>query len=766
MNKSLFCFILLAISSNILFGQVTPASLKAIPFPLHDIQLTGGPLKYAQELNEKWLQEIEPDRLLSGYRMEAGLKAKAPKYGGWESTGLSGHSLGHYLSALSLMFASTGNPLYKERIDYICRELSECQKANRNGFTAGFPNASNIMQQIANGDIRTKGFDINGAWVPYYNMHKLFAGLIDATDLTASKEAKKVLQLLAEWFYKVHNGLNDEQIQQILICEYGGMNEALTNIYRITGDEKYLHQSFRFNHQSVLDPLSERKDKLAGQHANTQIPKVVGTAAQYLLSRNEKSLTIAQYFFEEVINHHTYCIGGNSSAEYFGEPGRLEDRITDRTCETCNSYNMLKLDKLLFMVNPSVSLADYYEKTIFNHIYASQNNKTGMVLYFSPLATGSKKEVNKSFSTKFDSFWCCVGSGWESHAKYGECIYFKTNENDLIINQFIESQLEWTEKSLTLSQATGFPEEGKSSFTFKMKQPQQFSLYLRVPGWSTSDYRVFINGKLQKSATKPGNYMVINRKWNDGDKIDYLFPMPISSVNIPGDEKKKALQYGPIVLSANISEDEPAVLVTNGPVEKQIEQISTHPLRFKVPKADGKNYYELMPYYENMGTLAVYFDTFNSKEWHDSKEAYLLKSNKEKYNDLHTIDKISIGEIQPERDHQFASFECTTGERLNRKIRETAVNGWMEFTMKTLPDKNNYLIASFYGNNGSRTYDIFVDNQYLTTDIIHWMGDQFIEKSYNIPIHMTKNKNQIIIKLSAKGDGMVPPVTEVRTIYN
>lgn len=762
MTKILFGFILLAVLPNILMGQVVPATLKALPFSLHEVRLTDGPFKHAQELDEKWLQEIEPDRLLSGYRLEAGLTPKAAKYGGWESTGLSGHSLGHFLSALSLMYASTGNQFYKERIEYICHELAECQKANGNGFTAGFPDAKRIMQQISNGEIRSKGFDINGAWVPYYNLHKLFAGLIDASDLSGSAEPKKVLIALAEWFYQLHNKLSDEQIQQILLCEQGGINESLAHIYRITGDKKYLDLSFRFNHQAILDPLAEGKDELSGKHANTQIPKVVGTAEQYLLSQNEQSLNTAQYFFEEVTHQHTYCIGGNCSAEYFGEPGKLDDRITDRTCETCNSYNMLKLDKLLFMLNPSVSLADYYETTLFNHIYASQNNETGMVLYFSPLATGSKKESNKAFSSKFDSFWCCVGSGWENHAKYGECIYFKTPENNLIINQFIGSDLNWSERSLTVSQITRFPDEGKTSFLLKMNRPQQFAVHLRLPGWVKSDYQVSINGKIEKINIKPGNYIVINRKWKDGDRIDYLLPMPFSSISIPGNEKVKALRYGPIILSANLNEGEPAALVSDGPIEKKIIQESIHPLRFKVPKVDSENYYELIPYYENMGNLAVYFDTFNSEEWKASKDSYLLKLDKDKYRNQNTIDQISIGEMQPERDHQFDSYKCTVGERLNRKIRETEVNGWMEFTMNVDPNHKNIISALFYGNNGSRTYDVFVNGKFLTTDIIHWMGDRFIEKSYEIPTDLTKDKNQIKLRISAKGDGMVPPVTEVR----
>lgn len=758
-----FSLVLLFLVGHIsMSGQPVAVKLKAIPFSLHDVRLTDGPFKRAQQLNEKWLQEIDPDRLLSGYRTESGLKPKGPKYGGWEAGGLSGHSLGHYLSALSLMYASTGNKLYKERVIYICSELSMCQKANGNGFTAGFPNANKILEQIGRGEIKSSGFDLNGSWVPYYNLHKLFAGLIDATSQTQSEEAKVVLLDLAEWFYKLHNPLTEEQIQQILLCEHGGMNEVLADVYAISGDQKFLELSYRFNHKTVLDPLAEGRDELTGKHANTQIPKVVGTAKQYLLTGNDKSFRTASYFFDQVTHQHTYCIGGNSSAEYFGEPGHLENRITASTCETCNSYNMLKLDKLLFMNHPTVELADFYETTLFNHIYASQNPETGMVLYFSPLMTGSKKSENKGFSSKFDSFWCCVGSGMENHSKYGEAIYFKTSENDLIVNLFIGSELNWSERNLKLTQTTSFPEEGKTSFFLKMDKPQKFAVRLRIPSWTLSDYRVSVNGKAMEYDVKPGNYLLIDRKWKNGDRIDFSFSMPITTREIPGNSKLKALLYGPIVLSANLKEGDREVLVSNGEPGKQVVPVSKNPLRFQLINEGDAGALDLIPYYENQGVQAVYFESFTPDEWKRSKEVWLLKKDKEQYLAKSTIDQMRFGEMQPERDHQFDGENAILGERLGKKIRETSANGWIEFNMTVKPDEAQLLLAAFYGNVGSRSFSIYVDGKYLTTEVIHWMGDRFVDKSYPIPVDMTKGKELVRIRFQAKDDGMVPPVTEAR----
>jgi hypothetical protein len=510
--------------------------------------------------------------------------------------------------------------------------------------------------------------------------------------------------------------------------------------------------------------LSEGRDELTGKHANTQIPKVVGTAKQFLLTGNDKSFRTASYFFDQVTHHHTYCIGGNSSAEYFGEPGHLENRITASTCESCNSYNMLKLDKLLFMNNPTVELADYYETTLFNHIYASQNPETGMVLYFSPLMTGSKKSDNKGFSSKFDSFWCCVGSGLESQSKYGEAVYFKTSDNDLIVNLFIGSELNWAERNLKLTQTTAFPEEGKTSFLLKMDKPQNFAIRLRVPSWTISDYRISVNGKAFEYNVKPGNYLVIDRKWKNGDRIDYSFSMPITTKEIPGNSKLKAILYGPIVLSASLKAGDREVLVSSGDPEKQVIQISDHPHRFQLNNSGDAGVLYLMPYYENQGVQAVYLESFSMDEWKSSKDDWLLKKDKEQYLAKSTIDQMRFGEMQPERDHQFDGEKAIVGERLGKKIRETSANGWIEFNMTVKPHEGQILMASFYGNVGSRAFSIFVDGKYLTTEIIHWMGDRFVEKSYPIPVDMTKGKEVVRIRFQAKDDGMVPPVTEVRTM--
>lgn len=740
------------------------APVKAVPFSLKEVRLTEGAFLKSEQLNEKWLKEINPDALLSGYRTEAGLKPKAPKYGGWESNGLSGHSLGHYLSALSLTYASTGDTLFKNRILYITSELAACQKANQSGFIAGFPNAKKVMEQISKGDIRTNPFDVNGAWVPYYNLHKLFAGLVDAYTYTESLEVKTVLTKLSNWFYDVHNPLSDEQIQRILVCEHGGMNEVLMDVYRITADKRFSQLSLRFNHKVILAPLAKNIDELNGKHANTQIPKIIGVAKQYLMTNNDSLRNISSFFYNEVVHKHSFCIGGNSTQEYFGIPGQLQDRLTTGTCETCNTYNMMKLNKLLFMSQPSSELGDFYELALFNHIHAVQHPETGMFLYFSTLKTGSYRAGHKGFSSKFDSFWCCVGSGLESQSKYNDAIYFRTPANDIIVNLFIPSKLNWSEKGICLEQKTSFPESDETTIKLSLPKAKHIKLLFRKPSWATNEVQLFVNNRKVAAKTEQGNFVSVERTWKNNDEIRYVFPMRITSKCIPGDEKQRVFYYGPIVLSGQLKDNELGVLVSDDSIEKHVVKLSGHPLRFKTQGIGEPADYELLPYYENMGKIAVYFNVFKKEEWSKEKESFLLKNNIQEYLEKNTIDVFRLGEMQPERDHDLKGENMLAGERMGKKVRETQKNGWMEFNMSVNPQGANHLRASFYGQNGDRIFNVYVDNVLITTEVIHWMGYTFIDKEYDIPQNLTNGKKSVTVKFAAKGDGMVPPVTEVRTL--
>ncbi len=376
---------------------------------------------------------------------------KAEVYGGWEKLGVSGHSLGHYLSACSMMYASSGDKRYKEKVDYIIDELAICQQARKTGYVGAIPGEDSLWDQVAAGDIRS-GALLNGSWVPWYTLHKMLAGLVDAYQYTNNKKALDIATKFCDWIDVKFKNLTEKQFQAMLDCEQGGMNEALANMYALTGNKKYLELSYKFDHKKILDPLADGEDILPGKHANTQIPKVIGAIRQYELTGNEKEEKTADFFWQTVVDHHSYVIGGNSNFEHFDEPDKLSDNLSDNTTETCNSYNMLKLTRHLFALNADAHYMDYYERTLYNHILASINPETGMTCYYVPLASDGMK----TYATPTESFWCCTGTGMENHVKYGNTIYAKGNDGSLYVNLFIPSTLGWKERNMQTNDYENF----------------------------------------------------------------------------------------------------------------------------------------------------------------------------------------------------------------------------------------------------------------------------------------------------------------------
>ncbi len=431
--------------------------IRAYPFSIKEVRLLDGPFKEAMAADARYLLEIEPDRLLSDFRAHAGLKPKGERYGGWESSGLAGHTLGHYLSACAMYYAATGDERFRNRVNYIVSELALCQKARVTGrgpeLCRRDPAWRTLWAGVAAGRIRSHGFDLNGAWSPWYTVHKVMAGLLDAWLYCDSRPALVIEQGMADWVGTIIGPLTDSVRQKMLACEYGGMNEVLANTYAITGNKKYLDLSYKFHDHRILDSLSLGLDDLPGKHSNTQIPKVIGCARRYELTADDRDRRIAESFWSIIVNSHSYATGGNSDYEYLGQPGKLNDELTDNTTETCNTYNMLKLTRHLFAWHPTAALMDYYEKALYNHILSSQDHKDGMMCYFVPLRMGGHKEYSDSFNT----FTCCVGSGMENHVKYGEAIYSHSVDGSLFVNLFIPSRLNWKEKGVTNGQQTQLP---------------------------------------------------------------------------------------------------------------------------------------------------------------------------------------------------------------------------------------------------------------------------------------------------------------------
>jgi len=519
-------------------------------FRLSDVELLDSPFKQAMERNADYLLSLDADRLLHNTRKYAGLQPKGELYGGWESQGIAGHTLGHYLTALSQQYAATGDERFRKRIDYIIAEMAEAQRAYGDGYVGALPPLElATLRGFKEGKVETKGaFNFkDGGWVPWYTQHKVLAGVRDAWALAGSAQAKEVTLRLANWVDDVTASLTAEQLQTMLQVEHGGMNEVLLDIYELTHDQRYLTTARRFEHREILDPLLAGRDELPGKHANTQIPKIIGAARNYEVADKPEGRTIAENFWKKVVRDHSWAIGGNSDGEFFFSPNTASEHLSAATAETCNTYNMLRLTDRLFGWQPQVEYADFEERALYNHILASQEPKQGMFTYFMSLEPGHFK----TYSTPHDSFWCCVGSGMENHTKYSGAIYFHTADA-LYVNQFIPSRLRWKERGLDLEQRTNYPYENRSVFTVTQAPTEAVSLHIRVPAWAENNANFILNGQPLKVAAQPGTYAEIKREWKRGDDLTVTIPMSVRTEAVHGAPDLIAFVYGPVVLAGDL----------------------------------------------------------------------------------------------------------------------------------------------------------------------------------------------------------------------
>jgi len=758
-------------------------TIRAYPFDLRDVRLLDGPFKDAMEADVRYLLEIQPDRLLSEFRAHAGLEPKAPKYGGWESSGLAGHTLGHYLSACSMEYASTSDTAFLHRVDYIVDELAVCQAArsknstpgmlSMNGYVGAIPREDTLWTEVAAGNIRSHGFDLNGAWSPWYTVHKVMAGLLDAWLYCNNDKALKIERGLADWTATVIDNLSDSTLQKMLLCEYGGMNDVLANTYAITGDKKYLELSYKFYDKRILDSLSQGLDDLAGKHSNTQIPKVIGCARRYELTADKRDSSIAQSFWSIVVDDHTYATGGNSDYEYLGKAKALNNELTDNTTETCNTYNMLKLTRHLFAWHPSATLMDYYERALYNHILASQNHATGMMTYFLPLRMGGRKE----YSDEFNAFTCCVGTGMENHVKYGETIYSRGADGSLFVNLFIPSRLTWREKGITVEQRTTLPVNDYTTLTISTAHPTDLSLRIRKPGWA-GDVRLLVNGVPQSTPIDAHGYLFIRRNWKNGDKIQVHFAEDFYTRAIPDNPARIAIFYGPVLLSGELGNTEPdpvkGIPVLVSPSEdpnKWIRRTDPNRLVFQTSKVGQPGDVTLVPLNTTENEYySVYWDYFTPATWALQKDKYAAERKREQELEEHTIDKLRLGEMQPERDHSFAGEGLLTGEDHGKKWRSTEEGGYFSFTMKVDSTAGNTLYCDYWGDDHrGRIFDIQVDGQTIATqNLTSFKQSKFYEITYPIPQELVKGKQTVTVRFAAHSprNGVGPVSGTIRMIRN
>ncbi|MBN1419992.1 MAG: glycoside hydrolase family 127 protein [Planctomycetes bacterium] len=596
----------------------------AHPFDLGKVRLLAGPFRDAMERDRRYLHALDADRLLHTWRINAGLPSAAKPLGGWEkpSCELRGHTLGHYLSACALMVASTGDEALRAKADRIVAELARCQEAlGTNGYLSAFPES--FFDRVENR---------KPVWAPYYTLHKVMAGLLDMHVLAGNEQALEIVERMAGWLADRLAGIDRARMQGILdATEQGGMCEVLANLSAVTEEKEYLALARRFNQDRYVEPLARGEDRLAGEHVNSFIPNIIGTARQYEIGGDERDRRIAEYFWHQVTGARTYVTGGTSDVEHWrGAPHELADHLSDRTQETCCTYNMLKLTRHLFRWDPRPQYMDYYERALWTSILATQNPEPGplcgMMMYFVPLAPGYWKYFNRPN----DSFWCCTGTGLENHAKYGDTIYFRDGDA-LYVNLFIASEIEWPEKGLRLRQETRFPEEEGTALVLHCDAPVSLRLRIRVPWWATRGVRATLNGKAVDADPPPSSYLAIDRTFRDGDRIEVRMPMRVAVEAMPDDDSLVAFLYGPLVLAGRLGSEglepddfssennnirgdfyrgrtvpAPLLVARGADPEAWIERVPGEPLTFRT-KGQEKDV-TLVPYYRLFGErYAVYF---------------------------------------------------------------------------------------------------------------------------------------------------------------
>ncbi len=735
----------------------TPASVTidpttrvtAAPFALGDVVLLDGPFRAARERDAAYLLSLDPDRLFSRVREYAGLEPKAPTYGGWEAMGISSHSLGHYLSACALHYAATGDERFKQRVAYIVDEMAACQAAHGDGYVTGIPRGREIFAEVAAGEIRSQGFDLNGGWVPWYTTHKLLAGLRDAYLCCDLEPARAVLIKLADYCWSVIDDLDDDQMQRMLACEHGGMNEVAADLYALTGEQRYLHMARKFYHKAVLEPLARGEDKLAFLHANTQVPKLIGLARLYEVTGEPRDAATARFFWDRVVHHYSYVNGGNSYNEHFGAPDKQVGTLHDTT-ETCNTYNMLKLTRHLFMWEPRAELMDFYERALLNHILAHQHPETGMFVYkgfLDPL-------TQKHFSTPFDSFWCCVGTGMENHVKYGESIYFHTADA-LYVNLFISSRLKWKEQGLTLTQETDWPFGGRVKLALELVEPRELTLNLRIPAWGTGDIVLRINGDRAEVDALPGAYVALKRQWRSGDEVTLELPMKLHVEAMPDDESKLAVFYGPTLLAALLdagADEVPALVAEREELLEHIEPVSGKPLHFSTRDVGRPRDVELIPLFQIADQrYSVYFDCLGEAQWAELEAERAAERRRLAQLEARTTDYFLPGQMQPEREHNLTGENIRNGRHNGRTWRDAADGGWFSFEMGVAPEQPMTLVCTYWGDDsGPRTFDILIDGEKIASQTLNRpKPGQFTDIEYPVPPALTLGKQRVTVRIQA-----------------
>ena len=788
------------------FGQAKDAGtrahefLKARPLELSSVRLLGGPLKQAQDLDAKYLLELEPDRMLAYYRRQAGLEPKAKPYGGWDGSGrnLTGHIAGHYLSAVSLMWAATGDARFKKRADYIVKELKEVQDKYGDGYLSALEGGRECWEAVAKGNIRSGGFDLNGLWAPWYVLHKTYAGLRDAYRYTGNRTALEIEIKFAEWARGILSGLTEAQNQQMLNTEFGGMNEVLADLYADTGDNRWLDLSCRFEHHSFIEPLKRHQDILEGKHGNTQVPKLIGSADRYAYAGEPGDMIAAGFFWDTVVQHHSFATGGHGKDEYFGKPDMLSDRIDGRTAETCNVYNMLKLTRRLFSLRPDAHYAEFHERALFNHILASIDPEDGRTCYMVPVG----RSVQHEYADMFSSFTCCVGTGMESHALHADGIYYESGDK-LWVNLYAPSTAEWAAEAVKLQMDTDFPEGESATLKLTLESPKEFVLALRRPAWAGVGFSIKVNGQAvsedeidplhdvpesgrqvaDRRLQKSGSYVELKRTWKTGDTVELILPKKLRLEPLPDNPRRVAIMWGPLVLAGDLGPEEqgrregragysrqrtPVFIAAERPVDEWLKPEGDKPGHFRSDGVGRERDVDFVPFYRlHRRTYGVYWDLFTEPEWKEKQAEYAAEQERLRKLESATVAYAQPGEMQTERDFNYQSPGDAWVVRMMGRPGRWG-RSWFSFDLPVESDCPMALVVTYCSDHDSRgraIFDILLDGQKIANqEVTRNSPERFYDVEYAIGANLVEGREKVTVRFQATEGNVVAAIFGIRMI--
>ncbi len=777
--RSAVLLIIITISS-VLSGNriVAQSAIYQNTFSLGEVTLLEGPFRHARDLNLDVILQYDVNRLLAPYQKEAGLTPAGLSYPNWD--GLDGHVGGHYLSALAMNYAATNNAECKKRMLDMLRVLKECQQAHTTihaqwgkGYAGGVPHSEEIWSTLKTGDFKA----YRAAWVPWYNLHKMYAGLRDAWIYAGNEDARKMFLSFCDWGIAITSSLTETQMQSMLDIEHGGMNEIFADAYQLTREPKYLDAAKRFSHKAFLDPLSSGMDNLDNKHANTQVPKAIGFQRIAELAHDKTYADAGSFFWQTVTQKRSLAFGGNSRREFFPSVASCSDFVNDvEGPETCNSYNMLKLTEDLFRVHPSAHYADYYERTMYNHILSTQHPVSGGYVYFTP----ARPRHYRVYSTPNEAMWCCVGSGLENHGKYNQFIY--THQSDsLYLNLFIASELHWKERGISIRQETRFPYEEKALLKIT-EGASHFTWMIRYPFWvKEGALKIKVNGKSVSYTVKPSSYVAINRKWKKGDVMEIQLPMHHRIERLPNVPNYVALLHGPILLGAKTGTEDMKGLAADDsrwghiaggerlPLDKapiiieddlsglmdKLEPVPGKPLTFTTPRLNTiqSTGMVLEPFYQIHDSRYMMYWMALTRHQYQSYLDSLGALEKEKLAiQKRTIDFVAPGEQQPEVDHAMESDQSRSGAMHNEFWRDASSGGYFSYQLATAQEVGLSLMVRYWGAEwGNREFEIYIDNERLAIEnnTGRWNQSRFMDVVYTIPDALIQGKKSVRVKFQA-----------------